>query len=396
MVSIRPLKSLVMGFFKCGNSGQVVKTAAETGAKATSGGELKTIVEQPGLRILEQVRGDKLFLYETRVINGKPTSSIQVFAGKSSDNGLDIYRTKTIQVENGDSVFGGKKIIINKNHEETMAMTAHQEKLTKEYTHEGIYEHGEKYLKYRHWEQPKVSQYNRITYANGKTPYSEALEAKKAAEEALQAEKRALEAAALKAEQEMAAKIAAETPRVNVGKVFGKNFEELKKIQDKTLADGTRVIGYMAKDKKGCSQYIIMKDKGAYHEEYIVDIAKDMKIKYAQIGNAKLEIAMSKGLRYRQTSEIKELSYPYRKNTQIYNDGKNYVEFDEYGTPGQFKIHTSKGDVSGVREIPDVYAYTHNPYVPVSKDAGIILKEIKADAKSEYVDLLDLFKPYKS
>ena len=404
MVSVSSLKALAIGIFKGGKSKQLAKSAAQVSTEAASVEQLKTVVDQPGLRILEQIRGDNLFRYETRVINGRPTSTMQVFEakgeyiGKGGSEGLAIHRTKTVQVEKGESVFGGDKITIDKNYRETMSMTEHQNKIVKEYSPEGIYEHGEESLKYRHWEQPRITEYNRFTYANGQTPYSEAIEAKKAAEIAQKAEKEALAAAALKAEKEAAAKLAAETPRVNIGKVFGKDLSELKKIQDETLSDGTIVRKYMTKNKNGFSQYIITKDKGSYHEEYIVDTAKNIKIKYTQIGDTEPTITMSKGLQYRQTSKPEPLytGKAYRRDTQIYNNGRDYVEFDSYGTPGKFIVHTSEGNVCGYREVRDINEYTWKPYAPISKEAVANLNAIQQEAKSEYVNLQDLFKPYEA
>ena len=399
MVAVNSVKTFVMGIFKGGKPKQLVKPITEVGTKTAPVEKLKTVVDQPGLRILEQVRGDKLFRYETRVINGKPTSSMQVFSGKGesigiNDSGLYIDRTKSVTVEDCGSIFGGKKITIDKNYRDTMAQTARQEKVVKEYTPEGIYEHGESYLKYRHWEKPKITEYDRITFANGQTPYSEALEAKKVAEAARQAEEKALAAARLKAEQELAAKVAAETPRVNIGKVFGKNFDELKKIQDKTLADGTITRTYRTKDRNGFSQYIITKDKDSCHQECIIDTAKKMKIIYTQHGNAKPEITMSKGLQYRQTSKMVKFSddsYNYREEKLFYNNGRDCVELDEYGNIGRFNVN----GIPGYESVPDAFAgISSMPYTPVNKEAVTMLKEIQKEAKSEYVNLLDLFKPF--
>ena len=400
MVSVNQVKTLALSFFR-GKSKQLITSGIETATV----GKLETIVDREGLRILEQIRGDNLFRYETRVIKGKPTSTMQVFGskgeyiGKGGDEGLSIYRTKSAQIENGASVFGGNKITIDKNYRETMGMTEHQDKLVKEYTLEGVYEHGEQYLKYRHWECARMTEYNKTTYANGQTLYSEAIKAQKMAETARLAEEKALAEAALKAEQEAAAKILAETPRVNIGKVFGKNFSELKKLQDETLADGTTVRKFVTKDKNGSSQYIVMKDKGLYHEEYIIDTAKDIKIKYTQIGDAEPKITMSKGWQYQQTSESlpTSLGGTYRQDKQIYNNGRDYVEFDSYGTPGRFKVHTQKGNVYGYREVPDAFAYVASvPYTPVSREAVKNLNAIQKEAKSEYVNLQDLFRPYNA
>ncbi len=401
MVAINSLKSFAITIFKGVKQKQIVESVAKVGEKPL----LKTVADEPGLRILERVWGDNLFRYETRVINGKPTSTIQVFngkgeyIGKGGDQGLKINRTKNIQVEDSGSIFSGKKIIINKNYNETMGMTEHQEILAKEYTPEGIYEHGEQTLKYRHWDKPKTKVYDRITYANGQTPYTEALEAKKTAEKIRLAEEKALAEDALRAEQEAAKKIAAETPRVNIGKVFGKNLDELKKMQDEVLADGTIVRKYVTKDKNGFSQYIVTKDKGSYHEESIIDTAKNMKILYTQIGEAEPKITMSKGLQYRQKSESLTDSYGrnYRNNTQVYNNGRDYVEFDDAGNPGRFNLHTSEGDIAGYNKVRDVFAYVASAnYTPVSREAVTNLKAIQKEAKSEYIDLLDLFKPYSA
>ena len=63
------------------------------------------------------------------------------------------------------------------------------------------------------------------------------------AKQAKIAEAEAAKAAAIKAEQEAAEKLAASRPKVNTGKIFNKNIEEFKCVEE-TRADGSIIRRY--------------------------------------------------------------------------------------------------------------------------------------------------------
>lgn len=371
-----------------GSTKSVAKTVAE--APALRG----TIVRPslPGVTSLERQFGDKLFISETKTLaNGSKQTTTAVYSGngqyigKGGSEGLAALREKTITRQPNESIFGGDKVEINKNYRETFGMTAHNENIVKEYTPSGIMEHSTTTTKYSHWDSPKTTVYDRTKSLNGETAYSKAIEAKKAEELAAKAEQEAI-AAATKKEQEAAAKLLAEQPRVNVGKVFNKNFDELKKMQEKVLDDGTVVRKYATKNKNGANQYIVTKDKGSYHEEHIIDTAKDIKIKFTQIGKKAPEITMQKGWQLRQTPE-----------GQLYTDGKQMLELDYGGNPQKFRIKGTNGLVSGYREIPDFnYGVACTPYTPIDRVANWNLKVLSENVHKKYVDLNDLFRPYKA
>lgn len=387
MVAIRS----ILGLF--GKSKGAAKAVQESVSMVAARG---TIVRPslPGVTTMERQFGNSLFVSETRTLadgSKKTTTAVYGsnggFIGKGGDQGLSAYRETTRTRNSGGSILGGDQVIINKNYHETMGMIGHNEKTVKEFTPEGILEHSTTTTKYNNWHSPKTTVYDRTKSMTGETAYSQAVEAKKAAEQAAKAEKEAAAAAALKAEQEAAAKLAAEMPRVNVGKVFNKNFDEFKKMQEEVLADGTVVRKYSAKGKGGSNQYIITKDRGNYHEEYIVDTAKDMHIKYSQLGKDMPQISMTKGMQLRQNG-IK----------QIYNDGYQRIELDAAGNPGIFSVK-GEGDqlVGGFERVHDInYGVMSRPYSPVDAEAAKNLKNLSADVHKEYVNLNGLFEPYQA
>lgn len=158
------------------------------------------------------------------------------------------------------------------------------------------------------------------------TNYQNIIEAKKAAEQARIAEAEVTKAAAIKAEQEAVEKLAASRPKVNTGKIFNKNIEEFKCVEE-TRADGSIVRRYFdpyASNGKS-NPMITTIDRENYHEEIIYDSRKGIKLTYKQFGKEQPEIGMSKGLQYRYTSKYNKVLH-YRENTQQYNDGQNFVE----------------------------------------------------------------------
>lgn len=125
---------------------------------------------------------------------------------------------------------------------------------------------------------------------------------------------------------EAAEKLATSRPKVNTGKIFNKNIEEFKCVEE-TRADGSIVRRYFdpyASNGKS-NPMITTIDRENYHEEIIYDSRKGIKLTYKQFGKEQPEIGMSKGLQYRYTSKYNKVLH-YRENTQQYNDGQNFVE----------------------------------------------------------------------
>lgn len=376
----------------------------------------------PGVTRLERNLGGNLFVSETRTLaNGKTQSTMLVYGsngeyiGKGGDQGLAIFREKTIARERGGSILGGDRITINKNYHDTMGMSARNENVVKDYTAEGILEHAETTIKYRHWDSPKVKTFDRSKTLSGETLYSRTVASKKAAEEAAKAEAEAAAAALKKAEEEAAAKLAASRPRVNVGKVFNRNLDEFKCVEE-VKPDGTIVRRYFDPMASNSTSHplITTMDKGSLHEEIIYDTRKGLKLNFKQIGENPPEYSMQQGLQYRQTSRMVESEYGggrmFRQNTQVYDDGLSHVEFGSDHYPGRFKLHMknphyqpgSKCDWAKDEYFPlrgNGYVHDSHLYAPRTQfdyQAQDALDKITAEAKTKYVNLEDLFKPYQA
>ena len=354
-----------------------------------------------------------------------------------------LWETKSITREEGGSVFGGSRINIDKDRTRHWAYTDNI-RLQKDYSQAGSLEHKE--LSFNHVsgnglnhyrydaskdrvyaEFPLTSSYqdmgtrphntagvqHSITWDGGRpennyykftqqgTNYQNLLDAKKAAEQARIAEAEAAKAAAIKAEQEAAEKLIASRPKVNTGKVFGKNIEEFKCIEE-TKADGSIVRRYCdpyASNGKS-NPMITTIDRGSYHEEIIYDPRKDIKLTYKQIGEEPPEIEMSKGWRYRYTSKYDDKAY-YRRDKQIYNDGQNYVDFRDSGNYTVKQIVTKNPhyspELQAQRGEPEyIYLSRYRSFTPEQNKALTKRrKEIELDMANNEVDLMDLFRPYQ-
>ena len=230
------------------------------------------------------------------------------------------------------------------------------------------------------------------------TNYLNTIEAKKAAEQAKIAEAEAAKAAAIKTEQEAAEKLAASRPKVNTGKIFNKNIEEFKCVEE-TRADGSIVRRYFdpyASNGKS-NPMITTIDRGNYHEEIIYDPRKGIKLTYKQLGTGEPEIEMTKGLQYRYTSKYNKRT-DYRENTQQYNDGQNFVEShgrDNY-TPKQLVTKNPHStELQAQRGEPEYIKRALNNTYEQNKALAKRFDEIKQDMAHNEVDLIDLFRPYK-
>ena len=202
----------------------------------------------------------------------------------------------------------------------------------------------------------------------------------------------------IKAEQEAAEKLAASGPKVNTGKIFNKNIEEFKCVEE-TRADGSIIRRYFdpyASNGKS-NPMITTIDRGNYHEEIIYDPRKGIKLTYKQLGKEQHEIEMSKGLQYRYTSKYNKVLH-YRKNTQQYNDGQNFIESFGGGNytlkqlvtknPHSSELQAQRGESEYIKRA------LNNTYEQ-GKALAKRFDEIKQDMAHNEVDLIDLFRPYE-
>ena len=365
---------------------------------------------------------------------GEGKRKITVF---DEENRPFLWETKTITREDGGSVFGGSRINVDKDKTQYWCY-GENIRLQKDYSKAGTLEHKE--LSFKHdsgnglndysynasmdrvyAEYPLKSGYkdmgtrpydtqgvqHSLKRANGYTEdnygkftqkgtnYQNIIEAKKAAEQARIAEAEAAKAAAIKAEQEAAKKLAEIRPRVNTGKLFNKNIEEFKCIEE-TRADGSVVRRYFdpyASNGKS-NPMITTIDRGSYHEEIIYDPRKDMKLTYKQIGKGQPEIEMSKGWRYKYTSKYDE-KLDYRRDNQIYNDGQNYVA--SYGNMRHIVAKNPHSPELRAQRGESEYIDSH--YKDLTYEQGKALRkrldEIEQEMADNKVDLMDLFRPYQ-
>lgn len=404
-MNLRPIMTGIKTLFGKSGAKNVLKAAEETSSLAR-GTIVKTSLARgtvvkpslPGVTRLERQFGESLFISETRTLeNGAKQTQTAVYAnngahiGQGGDNGLVAFRTKTSSVKKGESVFGGDRVEITKQHRDTMARGYSNEQIVKEYTPQGVPEHIETTLQTQRTLPPKVTTKDITKDLNGVSLHDATVAAKKAASDAAaKAAQAEQEAAALAARQaaEEAKRIA---PRINVGKVFNKNLDEFKMVQEKTLADGTVVRKYASKGEKGANQYIVTKQHGNYREEYIVDTGKDVKIRYKQLGDAQPEITMQKGLNYRYTRSDKGPKMEY-------TDGKNYIKLGAKDHIEEFAIEGTNGTIKhGYNQLPDINAgVMSRPYQPVDSIAAKNLNNLHNEVRDEWMYISDLFKPYKA
>lgn len=372
---------------------------------------------------------------------GEGKRKITIFNNR---NHAALWETKTITRENNESVFGGERINISKDKTRYWCYSENI-RLQKDYSKAGSLEHKE--LSFNHSsgnglndyskkatmdrvyaEYPLSSGYkdmvtrpdetvgiqhslihndgyterhydNYSKFAQKETNFQKTVAAKEAAEKTRIAEAEAAKAAAIKAEQEATEKLAASRPKVNTGKIFGKNIEEFKCIEE-TRADGSIVRRYFdpyASNGKS-NPMITTIDRGNYHEEIIYDPRKDLKLTYKQIGRGEPEIEMTKGLQYRYTSKYDKGTH-YRHNIQQYNDGQNFVQ--SYGGNYYSNCHiTTKNPHSvGLQALRSEPEYINTSYSNLTSEQDKALtkrfNEIKQDMSRNEVDLMDLFSPYQ-
>lgn len=374
---------------------------------------------------------------------GEGKRKITIF---DQENRPFLWETKTVTREEGASVLGGDKITIDKDKLKYWCYSENIH-LQKDYSKAGTLEHKE--LRFNHdsgnglndysykasmdkvyaeyplksgYQDMRTRPYNTVgvqhslTRGNGYTEtnygkftqkgtnYQNTIDAQKAAEQARIAEAEAAKAAAIKAEQEAAEKLAASRPKVNTGKLFNKNIEEFKCVEE-TKADGSIIRRYFdpyASNGKS-NPMITTIDRGNYHEEIIYDPRKDIKLTYKQIGSEQPEIDMRKGWRFRYTSKYHQKVdhySPYRENRVYYSDGQNYVISSGQGyydpkcivtkNPHSPEIQAQSGESEYIDNLRISHTYEQNMALSKRYD------EIKQEIDNNRVDLMDLFTPYKA
>lgn len=404
MVSISSIKT----FFT--KTAKAVETTGAVGKSAVKNTRVRPSI--PGVTVLDRNVGDKLVVSESRVLEDgtkKITTLVYgdngAYIGHGMDEGLVAYRDKLIKSAKGDSIFGGTKINIDKNYHETMSMAQHNKSVVKEYTPEGVLEHAESTVAYRHWDEPKVQVYDRSKTLSGETLYGEAVKSKKTMQEAAEAEKKVAAEAAKFAEIEKAEKLAASLPRVNVGKVFNKNIEEFKCVEE-VKPDGSIIRRYFDPYASNSASHPLITtiDRGSYHEEIIYDSSKKLKLTCKQVAGGKPEYFMKKGPNYTQTKKYNPKKASY-EDYQFYNDGASSVVFLN-GTyyPEKYSVQIKNPYPKETRALFQQPEYltlscgyeSRRTGYPLEEALHSRMQEIIADAKKNYVDLKSLWEPYKA
>lgn len=346
---------------------------------------------------------------------GKGKRKFTIF---DKENRPFLWETKTVTREEGGSVFGGDKITIDKDKTRYWCY-GENIRLQKDYSKTGTLEHKELDINHSsgnglndysynasmdkvYAEYPLKSGYkdmqtrpydtvgvqHSLTLTNGYTEtnygkftqkgtnYQNITEAKKAA---------AIEAAE---------KLAASRPKVNTGKIFNKNIEEFKCVEE-TRADGSIVRRYFdpyASNGKS-NPMITTIDRGNYHEEIIFDPRKDIKLTYKQLGKEQPEIEMSKGWTHRYTSKMytNRKNKTYRYNSHMYNDGQSYLE--SHGAQEHIVVKNPRPTELQTSE----YISSNDSNLEYEQLLAIDKrrKEIQQDMAHNEVDLIDLFRPYE-
>ena len=369
-----------------------------------------------------------------------------------------IWRTTNITREKGASVFGGDKITVDK-HTTKYWQYGESSKLTKEYSPNGVLQHKE--LQFGHSSGNGLNDYTRTAtqdlvydehrltnsaadmlksphetegvmhslnnqnnyykFADKKTNYQKDVEAKKQA--AIDAAKKAEaeKIAAQEAAEKAAAELKAKRPRINTGKVLGRNIEELT-VKETKLADGT--IERTFYDPATGKKLITTRDNGLLHQEWITGSDKAEVIYMKKVGKDEPYIYAKKG-DYTQIVQPKEVDYYGRKytelfHTQYYTDHNGtYLKRGVGKRPGyadgKIKVHDPNAaedrkrfpSLAKAGELPDdpqIWIW-HGEAAHGAYDRGLsanqeranyALRELNKDADKSYIDLEDLYSDYKA
>ncbi len=412
------------------------KNTAKVAEAVVSTSKTKVRPGLPGVTSLERQTGKNLVYNETSTLanNTKKTSTVLyadngAHIGKGGNEGLEMFRDKTIIREKGASVFGGNRITIKKEYKETMGQTAHEQIIVKDYTPDGVMEHSETITKYRHWDAPKKTVYDRTRSVNGETLYSQTVKSQEAAKQVALDEAKAADAAAKLAREEAAIQLAAGRPRVNVGKVLGGlNVEELK-VVEKTLPNGA-IKKYYFRPETGPGNrkpVIITYDHSSLHKEWIYNGKQDV-IFFKQVGNEKPYIIARQGntvqvsftdpnpneLTFANGRKIYHHNSGNRVESQYYNDGNDYArigrnhkiekgrvtvgnkEFDEeikwYSDPTNVTLQKSYDINPRTHEFTGLSVY--NQKTRSAAAARVKIGEINNYANERFLNFEELFSPY--
>ena len=346
-----------------------------------------------------------------------------------ADEGVITNRTKKIKREEGGSILGGDRVTIDKEYQETMAETAHTEKMIKEFDEKGQLQHKDFTLKYRHWNKAKHGTQDRVYieaplnhsakditdvhptehknykhsyngYSNyhlfedrGESKYSRAvaareqarIDAAKAIEEAKIAEARA------KAEYE------ATLPIVNSGKALGIDIHDLQRTET-TLENGTIRRIYTKPNSE--KPVIITEDHGILHKEWVHGGKTDF-LYIKKIGDERFPYMVAKkdgytfiskpckggGLFEEQYRHDGIKGYQGTKDGAIIKIPYNETETYKNSTP-DMKAYYDRTAEQFNNKIWQQSTYQ-------SEYKGPEVKEEFENAKKSYVRLYDLITPYE-
>lgn len=444
--------------------GKAVKQAAKTFADTVKQAPKTLWMVDPNTGVLRMERD--IIRKSTGQVAKATTQVEQLGKGKVKvttriDGGGDnwIERVKTVTTEEAASIFGGKKITIEKNKTKYWCY-GEQSKMVKEYspvrglehidyqmshqagnglsaykhtgTFDRIYDNcpisasADEMLKhpdkFDHVKHSLDGNNNYYKFADrDATNYSRAAEAKKQAAIAAikKAEEEALAAKA--AAEKAAAELAAKRPRMSVGKLLrGVNIEELRVIE-KQCPDGAVKRFYFM---KGNNKPVIKTyDRGILHQEWFYNGKQDV-VYMKQVGKEEPYIYARRGAHtqlhreYIERSLKDELHYGIRHtiDEQLYYDGGTALQRPAYkGSLTQGIVKVFDKDAAKVRAEQPVIAKYKLDY-PVYRVAGNrvepglyrnhgytyteSLANNKADSVTKEMDdeLLDfeaLFQPYK-
>ena len=394
--------------------------------------------------------GTAIAKVEQWVENGKKMSKISINQGSH----IPVYRTKGITVDNGGSLFGGDKITVEKDLTHYFCY-GEKSALSKEYNKLGELEHKEysithnsgnglndwskkavqdrvydEYpltssvenmlknpLENRYFQHALNGQNNYHKFAAQGTKYERTIAAnKKAALEAAQkaeaeaAAKKAAEEAAIKAEQAI-------QPRINVAKVLGVDIKDLHRVE-KTLSDGSIERTYL---RAGSSEPVMKTvDKGILHQEWAYGAKGTDMIYMKQVGKETPYILAKKGnsvqifatedisslyrydgvysVRYNpngigMNGQVASIKMHYKYHPEYLKADENYRKIIErqFESPcSSSKLALECIDNYGKRISRDLYNKSFD------RNLSPKMKEAFEAAKSDYIDLKDLYKSFEA
>lgn len=362
-----------------------------------------------------------------------------------------LWRTTTVTREKGASVFGGDKIIVDKDTTKYWCY-GKRTRLTKEYSPQGVLQHkdlhyhknigNETFITHNATQDRVYGEYplehsvesmlkdpyqtkgiqhsldSRNNYGNftaKETNYAKAVKAKEQAaiDAAKKAEQEAI--AAKEAAEKAAAELRAKQPRINIGKAFNKDINTLT-VKETTLANGT--VQRTFTDPDTGKVLAKTEDLGILHKEWIYGGKADM-IYMKQVGKDQPYILAKKG-NYTQISQMKKENQGYGivdtiHDYQYYNDGASSLRRFSGGgnaTNARGKIQFYDDTAAAAREkYPSLAdSYPDNPEFRVTqgsignferenatiKKAREHLKALDKDAQNNVLNLEDLFSDYKA